>query len=473
MSARILTNSFSSLAADVRLGVRLVMRRWKRIDRATRSRIELGAVFSLLPLSAAIAAVAAAPSALDLDALQSQPIVQVIETPSIAEQVEQIGRRSESFLREVRVQRGESVNALLARMGIDDEAAARFLRTETQARPLVRLAPVGRLVQASIDGDGRLNWLRAYSGGDDSSASSSVRVVTLDRDPVGNDFRVTESQVALERHVELRGGEVQASFFAAADAAEIPDSVAQQIVDALESEIDFHRNLQRGDTFRAIYEALYAGGEYMRPGRLLAVEFVNQGKAVEAYWFNDGSKNGGFYAPGGRNMKRAFLKSPLEFTRMSSGFSSNRSHPLFGYDAAHRGVDYSAPGGTKVRSVAGGTIELAGWQRGYGNVVEVRHDSRNSTLYAHLQAFAPGMVKGARIGQGDLVGFVGATGWATGPHLHFEIKVHGTQVNPLTAELPGAEPLAQSQRPALAAVAAPLREQLALLERIRLASSAR
>ena len=284
---------------------------------------------------------------------------------------------------------------------------------------------------------------------------------------------MNESQVALERRVELRGGEIQASFFAAADAAEVPDSVAQQIVDALESEIDFHRNLQRGDTFRAIYEALYAGGEYMRPGRLLAVEFVNQGKAVEAYWFNDGSKNGGFYAPGGRNMKRAFLKSPLEFTRMSSGFSSNRSHPVFGYDAAHRGVDYSAPSGTKVRSVAGGMIELAGWQRGYGNVVEVRHDARHSTLYAHLQAFAPGMVKGARIGQGDLVGFVGATGWATGPHLHFEIKVHGTQVNPLTAELPGAEPLAVSQRPALAAVAAPLREQLALLERIRLASSVR
>ena len=306
MSARILTNSFSSLAADVRLGARLVMRRWKRIDRATRSRIELGAVFSLLPLSAAIAAVAAAPSALDLDALQSQPIVQVIETPSIAEQVEQIGRRNESFLREVRVQRGESVNALLARMGIDDEAAARFLRTETQARPLVRLAPVGRLVQASIDGDGRLNWLRAYSGGDDSSASSSVRVVTLDRDPAGGDFRVTESQVALERRVELRGGEVQASFFAAADAAEIPDSVAQQIVDALDSEIDFHRSLQRGDTFRAIYEALYAGGEYMRPGRLLAVEFVNQGKAVEAYWFNDGSKNGG-YLRGGRPQHEASL----------------------------------------------------------------------------------------------------------------------------------------------------------------------
>ncbi len=158
----------------------------------------------------------------------------------------------------------------------------------------------------------------------------------------------------LERRVELRSGEVQGSFFAAADAADIPDSIAQEIIDALESEIDFHRNLRRGDSFRAIYEGLYAGGEYLRPGRLLAVEFINQGKAVEAFWFDDGSKHGGYYAYGGRSMKRAFLRSPLEYTRMSSGFSDSRTHPVFGYDAAHRGIDYSAPTGTKVRTVAGG-----------------------------------------------------------------------------------------------------------------------
>jgi murein DD-endopeptidase MepM/ murein hydrolase activator NlpD len=245
------------------------------------------------------------------------------------------------------------------------------------------------------------------------------------------------------------------------------------MIDALESEIDFHRNLRRGDSFRAIYEGLYAGSEYVRPGRLLAVEFINQGKAVEAFWLDDGSKHGGFYALGGRSMKRAFLRSPLEYTRMSSGFSNSRSHPVFGYDAAHRGIDYSAPSGTKVRTVAGGTVEFAGWQRGYGNIVEIRHDEKHATLYAHLNGFVPGVVKGARVAQGDLVGFVGATGWATGPHLHFEIKIRGAQVNPLTADLPGAEPLAESQRDALAATAAPLREQLALLERIRVAANTR
>ena len=471
MSPRILSNRFRQLAADLRLGTRLALRRWKRLDRATRSRIELGAVFSLLPLSAAIAAIAAAPAALDLDSLQSQPIVEAVATPSIADQLDQIGQRHEAFLREARVQRGEPVGALLARIGIDDEDAARFLRADVQARPLVRLAP-GRLVQANIDATGRVNWLRAFVG-DDNAPAATARVVTMSREAAGGAFRVTESTVALERRVELRGGEIQASFFAAADAADIPDLIAQQMIDALESEIDFHRSLQRGDTFRAIYEALYAGGDYLRPGRLLAVEFVNQGKTVEAYWFDDGSKGGGYYASGGRSMKRVFLKSPLEFTRMSSGFSFSREHPMFGYNAAHRGIDYAAPSGTKIRSVASGTIEFAGWQRGYGNMVEVRHTPRHSTLYAHLQGFAPGMVKGARVAQGDLIGFVGATGWATGPHLHFEIKIRGVQVNPLTAELPGAEPLAASQLPALTATVAPLREQLALLDRIRLASDSR
>jgi len=471
MSLRILSKRLRELGADVRFGMRLSLVSWRRLDRTTRSRIEMGAVFSLLPLSAAIAALAAAPAALDLDSMQSQPIAQTVQTPSVTAQLDEITQRRESFLREARVQRGESVGTLLARMGVDDADAVQFVRVDAQARPLVRLAQ-GRLVQADIDSAGRLNWLRAFASGDDGPGAATARVVTLARNGDGA-FAVTESSVALERRVELRSGEIQASFFAAADAADIPDSIAQQIVDALESEIDFHRNLRHGDAFRAVYEALYAGGEYLRPGRLLAVEFVNDGKAVEAYWFDDGSKNGGFYAGGGRNMKRAFLKSPLEFTRMSSGFSGSRQHPVFGYDAAHRGIDYSAPSGTKVRSVAGGTIEFAGWQRGYGNIVEVRHSPKHSTLYAHLQAFAPGMVKGARLNQGDVVGFVGATGWATGPHLHFEIKVRGVQINPLTAELPDAEPLATAQLPALIIAVAPLRERLALLDRIRLASSSR
>lgn len=468
MPIAILANRLRSLAADARLGFRVLARRWHRIDRTRRARIEFGAVLSLLPLSAAIAALAAAPAALDLDGLQPRPIVEAVATPSIVDQVEELLQRQDAFVREARIERGDTLATLLARLDVRDDAALAFLRSDPRARPLVRLAP-GRFVQVNATADGQLNWLKVYLDNDAESAPGATRLMTVQR--ADDAFRVSEADLALERRVELRSGEIKVSLYAASDDAGVPDSVAQQMVDALESELDFHRDLQRGDSFRVIYEALYASGEYVRPGRLLAVEFVNAGKRVEAYWYADGSKNGGYYALDGRSTKRGFLRSPLEYTRVSSGFSANRTHPVFGYDAAHRGVDYSAPAGTKIRSVAAGTVKFAGWQNGYGNMVEIQHDAKHATLYAHLQRIAPGVRPGARVGQGDLVGHVGMTGWATGPHLHFELKKNGGQVNPMTALLPGADPLAPAQLSSFREAALPLREQLALLERVNVALS--
>ena len=468
MPLAILANRLRALAADARLGFRLLARRWHRVDRVTRARIEFGAVFSLLPLSAAIAALAAAPAALDLDSLQPRQIVERVATPSIVDQVEELLLREDSFVREVRVERGDTLAALLARLDVRDDAALAFLRTDPRARPLVRLAP-GRFVQANGGADGRLNWLKFHLGAEGDSASGTARVLTVQRADDG--FQVSESEVALERRVELRSGEIRISLFGATDDAGVPDSVAQQMVDALESELDFHRDLRRGDSFRVIYEGLYAAGEYVRPGRLLAVEFVNDSKRHAAYWYADDSLQGSYYALDGRGTKRSFLRSPLEYTRVSSGFSGSRVHPLFGYDAAHRGVDYSAPAGTKVRSVAAGVVSFAGWQTGYGNVVEIQHDGKHSTLYAHLQNIGNGLRSGVAVAQGDVLGTVGMTGWATGPHLHFELKVHDRNVNPVTASLPGAEPLPPAQLAAFREAANSLREQLALLERVSVALS--
>ncbi len=456
------------LRADIRLGARLFARRWNRIDRAKRARVEFAAVFSLLPLSAAIAALAAAPSALELDDLQQRPIIEQVAAPSIVDQIEELSRRDDAFIHEGRVERGDTVLTLLSRLEVRDDEAVAFLRSDPRARPLVQSAP-GRFVQASATSDGRLAWLKVYVGGD-GEQSSSTRVLTVQRSADGG-FTAGEVELALERRIEWRTGEIRLSLFGATDAADIPDSVAQQMVDALESELDFHRDLRRGDTFRVIYEALYAAGEYVRPGRLLAVQFVNDGRSLEAYWHADGSKHGSYYALDGRSMKRGFLRSPLEYTRVSSGFSASRTHPLFGYNAAHRGIDYSAPAGTRIRSVAAGIVTFAGWQNGYGNIVELQHDAKHATLYAHLQRIAPNVRSGVRIAQGDVVGTVGMTGWATGPHLHYELKMHGSAVNPLTASLPSAQPLASSQLALLRSVAAPLREQFALLERVNVALS--
>jgi murein DD-endopeptidase MepM/ murein hydrolase activator NlpD len=468
MPYAILANRLRTLIADARLGLRLLVRRWHRVDRRTRARIEFGAVFSLLPLSAAVAALAAAPAALQLDELEQRSIVEVVATPSIVEQVEELLQRQDTYVREARVERGDTLATLLTRLEVRDDAASSFLRTDPRARPLLRL-PQGRFLQANSTADGQLNWLRVYLGSDDDQGTGTARVLTITRADEG--YQVSEADLALERRAELRSGEVRVSLFGATDEAGIPDSVAQQMVDALESALDFHRDLRRGDTFRVIYEALYAAGEYVRPGRLLAVEFVNDRKRHDAYWYADGSKHGGYYALDGRSMKPGFLRSPVEYTRVSSGFSSNRTHPVFGYDAAHRGIDYAAPTGTKIRSVAAGTVKFSGWQRGYGNIVEIEHDGKHATLYAHLHTIAPGLRAGARVAQGDLVGTVGMTGWATGPHLHFELKVNGAQVNPLTAALPGAQPLAVDQLGPFHQAAAPLREQLALMARVNVALS--
>ena len=466
MPIAILANRVRPLAVKARLGFRMLARRWRRIDRA---RIEFGAVLSLLPLSAAIAAIAAAPAALDLDQLQPQLIVEAVATPSIVVQVEELLQRQDAFVREARIERGDTLATLLARLDVRDDAALTFLRNDSSARALVRLAP-GRFVQVNATADGELNWMKVYLGSDADTSPGTTRVMTVQR--AGESFQVSEADLALERRIERRSGEVKVSLYGASDDAGVPDSIAQQMVDALESEVDFHRDLQRGDSFRVIYEALYASGEYVRPGRLLAVEFINSGLRFEAYWYADGTRSGGYYALDGRSTKRGFLRSPLEYTRVSSGFSGSRTHPVFGYDAAHRGVDYSAPAGTKIRSVASGTVTFAGWQNGYGNMVEIQHDGKHATLYAHLQKIAPGVHPGARLGQGDLVGQVGMTGWATGPHLHFELKKNGGQVNPLTALLPGAEPLPAAQLTAFREAATPLREQLALLERVNVAQSA-
>jgi murein DD-endopeptidase MepM/ murein hydrolase activator NlpD len=469
MPSTILAKRVRSLSTVVRRGLRLLAFRWQRIDRGTRARVELGAVVSLLPLSAAVAALAAAPVALDLDSLQQTSIVETVATPSIVDQVDELLQRQDAFVREARVERGDTLATLMARLEVRDDAALKFLRTDPGAQPVVRLAP-GRFVQANSTDDGRLNWLKVYLGSDEDSPSGMTRVVSVSRSDDGL-FRLSEADVALERRVELRSGEVRVSLFGATDEAGVPDSIAHQMVDALESEFDFHRDLRRGDAFRVVYEGLYAAGEYIRPGRLLAVEFVNAGKRFEAFWHDDGTAHGSYYALDGRSMKRGFLRSPLEYTRVSSGFSSNRSHPLFGYNAAHRGVDYAAPLGSKIRSVAAGTVKFAGRQTGYGNVVEIQHDSMHATLYAHMKAIAPGLRPGARVAQGDLLGTVGMTGWATGPHLHFELKVRGAQVNPMTAVLPDAKPLPDGQLAAFRESAAPLREQLALLERVSVALS--
>ena len=305
----------------------------------------------------------------------------------------------------------------------------------------------GLSVTAEVDAEGRLLWL-SHIGPRDA-------LVTVKRD--GEEFRSGEERAPIETRVLLRSGVIRSSLFAAADAANIPDGVAMQLADIFGGDIDFHRDLRNNDRFSVVYEMSYLEGRTLRAGRVLAAEFVSNGRSFRA--INHG---GAYYAPDGKNLRKAFLRSPLEFSRISSGFAT-RMHPILREWRAHRGVDYAAPIGTRVRATGDGVIEFAGRQGGYGNVVIVRHHGQYSTLYAHLNGIAKGVRKGGRVAQGEAIGSVGQTGWATGPHLHYEFRVAGVQRNPLTVALPAAQPVAPHEMAAYRSTAAPLGAQLDLL----------
>jgi murein DD-endopeptidase MepM/ murein hydrolase activator NlpD len=245
----------------------------------------------------------------------------------------------------------------------------------------------------------------------------------------------------LDAQARLGSGTILSTLFAATDEARLPDAVATQISEIFATDVDFHRELHKGDTFSVVYEALTADGEPVPwnegAGRVLAAEFVNGGKVHQAVWFSGANGRGGYFGPDGSSRRRVFLASPMEFSRVTSGFAM-RFHPLLQTWRAHLGVDYGAPIGTAVRSVGDGSVEFAGWQNGYGNVVQVMHGGERSTLYAHLSRIE--VKKGQHIEQGQKLGAVGMTGWATGPHLHFEFRLRGQYQDPLTVAK-SAEPM--------------------------------
>jgi murein DD-endopeptidase MepM/ murein hydrolase activator NlpD len=350
------------------------------------------------------------------------------------------------YVREEPFQRGDTLAGFLARLGIDESLIGRLARTSA-----LRSLRTGTYVRADVSADGTPKALSFLSGRD-----TLVRIV---RD--GESFRSLEEQAPLEARVLMKASTIRSSLFAATDAVGIPDGIAMQLADVFGGDIDFYRDLRKGDHFTVVYELYYLGGRPVRAGRLLAAEFVNQGRALRAVHFGSS-----YYAPDGHNLRKAFLRAPLEFSRVSSGFGM-RLHPIQSIWKKHKGIDYAAPTGTRVRAVGDGVVEFAGVKGGYGNVVILRHNGQYSTLYAHLSRIA--VRRGARVAQNDTIGFVGQTGWAPGPHLHYEFRVAGEARNPLASALPAALPLPAAQLAAFRAEAEPLIARLDLAANANLA----
>lgn len=365
------------------------------------------------------------------------------------------------FINETQIRAGDTLSALLQRLHVQEPALQKFLAHDKDARSIYKLKP-GRSMQAAVDQDGHLVWLRYnHTPGIDDHGHFVSKWLEVEPDGRGA-FAAREASAPAEIQVRVAEGIISSSLFASTDAADIPDAVTQQMTDILGSKIDFMQDLRQGDQFRIIYQSYSHDGVEVGAGRILALEFVNRDHPYEAVWFDSQKGPGAYYDFDGRSLKGAFLRTALQFTRISSTFGM-RLHPLHRKWTNHQGVDYAAPMGTPIHATSDGTVEFVGQQRGYGNVIIIRHDKHYSTLYAHQSRFAAGIKRGQAVQQGQLIGYVGATGWATGPHLHYEFRIDGRPVDPLSVKLPIARTLEGRQLAAFERDVALYRQHIHLL----------
>ncbi|ODU42820.1 MAG: peptidase [Thiobacillus sp. SCN 63-374] len=408
---------------------------------------------SSLPLFGVVAAFGLAPDTTTTD-ITPQTITEAIALPALAG-----AANTGTFERETVIQSGDTVASALGRLKIDDLEIQRLLATDA-VRQLATSIRSGKRIQATTTPDGQLLSIRFERH--DGPALTVLRQ--------GDSYVAQDSSDQIETRVVMRSGHIVSSLYGATDSAGIPDKIADKMAETFSTSLDFREDLRRGDTFSVIYTVNYRNGEPVSTGELLAAEFVNAGKVHRAVLYRDPAGHESYYTPEGESLKKGFLRSPLEFSRVTSNFSSSRMHPVLGYARAHTGVDFGAPTGTRVKATGDATVEFAGRKGGYGNLVILRHQNGYETYYGHLSAFAPGIRPGHAVSQGDVIAYVGATGIATGPHLHYEVRIAGKPYNPLSVKLPGSPPLAAAQHARFLQQTASWADKLGLLRGTNLAA---
>lgn len=387
----------------------------------------------------------------------------ILELPSPFPQP--LGDFSSPYISETHIRRGDTLAALLQRLRVQEPGLQQFLVQNKDARSIYKLYP-GRSVQAALDSDGKLVWLRYnHTPGANEQGGYVSRWLEIRPNDDGG-YSAQELSAQADVQVKIAESEIESSLFGATDAADIPDAVTLQMTEILGSKIDFMRDLRRGDQFRIVYESYAHDGREVGTGRILALEFLNGSKAYEAVWFAPGQESGSYYDFSGSSLKGAFLRSALKFSRISSTFGM-RKHPVHGGWRGHKGVDYAAPSGTPIHATADGVVEFKGQQNGYGNTIILKHHNGYTTLYAHQSRFAAGLKRGDRVSQGQLIGYVGATGWATGPHLHYEFRVDNKPIDPLSVDLPVARTLDKSQQAAFKQTVAQYQEHIHFLTQLQ------
>jgi murein DD-endopeptidase MepM/ murein hydrolase activator NlpD len=428
----------------------------------------LAGVAALL-LGGAGASFAVATLAPDASTLPQRTVVESVQPLPLEPQLDALATQAMRMYRTDLTRSTDTADTLLKRLGVADASAAAFLRSDRLVQQTL-MGRAGRSVSAEVDERSALVSLSARWSPEDDGNFKRLSITKSDQ---GYTSKLETAPLSVS--TRMASGTILSSLFAATDDARIPDSIAVQMAEIFSGDIDFHRALRKGDRFSVVYETLEGDGEPLRAGRVLSTEFVNAGKTFQAMWFQESvdagkpattdQAKGSYYTLAGESLRRAFLASPMAFSRVTSGFAM-RFHPILQTWRAHLGVDYGAATGTPVRTVGDGVVEFSGVQNGFGNVVIVKHNGSNTTVYAHLSKL--NVRAGQRVQQGENIGLVGATGWATGPHLHFEFRVNGVHKDPLTLARGNASlPLATSVKPLFDKAAQSARTQLSAAAQVQ------
>ncbi|MDA0237957.1 MAG: peptidoglycan DD-metalloendopeptidase family protein [Proteobacteria bacterium] len=322
------------------------------------------------------------------------------------------------FVREEIVERGDTFSTILSRLRIDNPELSKFLTASKAARKRLKLK-TGDSIRSIGDHNGAITKITILSR--NGNATDII--------PAGTGFEIASTE--FENRQLFGSGIIQSSLYKALDTNGMSDNLGPEIAEILSSKIDFNRDIRSGDQFSILYSENYLDNGYISSGQIQAIEFINRGEVHRAFFFT-ARKTGqsGYYTENGENIKNSFLRSPLRFSRVTSGFSTYRLHPILKKWRSHKGVDYGAPTGTPIMAASKGTIRYLGTKGAYGHFIEIHHTSGVSTRYAHLSKYAKKLKKGSKVEQGQIIGYVGASGLATGPHLHYEFLVHGNQVDP-------------------------------------------
>jgi len=343
---------------------------------------------------------------------------------------------TDPLAKSVVVANGDTLSTVFAKVGLPPAVMHAVLASSPDAKQLSRLK-IGQTLEFQLTEQGELASLR--------SKLNSLETLALEQTPKGYVFK--KEQVKPEVSTVYARGEIDSSLFLAAKRAGLSHNLTMDLANVFGYDIDFALDIRKGDSFEVIYEEKTVEGKRVGTGNILAARFTNRGKTYSAVRYTSKDGTTSYYNADGTSMRKAFIRTPVDFARISSRFSNGRKHPILNKIRAHKGVDYAAPHGTPIKSAGDGKVLLAGRKGGYGNTVIIQHGQRYRTLYAHMQGFAKGVRNGSTVKQGQIIGYIGTTGLSTGPHLHYEFQVDGVHVDPLGLKLPMADPIAKSEMP--------------------------